>query len=275
MMSPSLLLAFVYVTGLVCLTLALVVMWLRNFAETQQFKRAGITLVLVLFVLDVVALSAVGLETIQKPLWLLALTSGISSVRIYACVAVGGLLALRLKNSYPSGSFAQAPIVREPMYGISAPSKEAIRYAILATAFMVAYSVILFRLSGPTIGEGIPNDGPLSQITPVSILILSSAAISEEIIFRLGIQTWLAYLWRSFRFGSYGSILVTTALWCAGHIGMLDPDWVKLVQIFVFGLTLGYLNRRFGVIPCIVTHVVFNIVMSMLGPSLVGVDGGA
>ena len=268
-MPSTLWFAALYITAFLCLTLTFIIVWLKNFRETRRFMPIGVALLLVVLVMDVAALYLAGTDAIGKPPWLLVLMIAVTSVRIYACAVVGTLLAHRLRVSHLGGANTHGATVRQPSYGVSTPSREALIYAMLATAFMVLYSVVLFRLSGASIAAGIQGEETLPiGISSLGIFLVAAVGLSEEIIFRLGLQTGLAYLWRSSRFGHHWAVLGTTILWCVGHVGALDPGWVKIVQIFVFGLVLGYLNRRFGVVPCIITHVLFNVVMAMLVPTL-------
>ena len=41
--------------------------------------------------------------------------------------------------------------------------------------------------------------------------------------------------------------------------GTLEPDWIKLAQVFPAELALGWLARKHGIEACILAHVVFNI----------------
>ena len=69
-------------------------------------------------------------------------------------------------------------------------------------------------------------------------------------------------------FSEYFAILISTFIWMIAHVGMVEPEWVKMLQIFVIGITLGVMNRRYGIQYCIITHVIFNLVMFPIGQKL-------
>ena len=258
-----------YIIGVLCLTITFIVVWLKNLRETIPFMPVGVVFVLAVLAMDVAAIFTAGIGEIGKPVGILVAMITVTVFRIYACTVVGLLLARRLRVSQPPGTSTLGATLQQTSYGASAVSKETLIYAMLTTVFMVLYSVILFRISGASVAAALQNGDNLPiEISSLSILVVASMGFSEEIIFRLGLQTGLAYLWRSSRFGHHWAILGTTILWCAGHVGTLDPDWVKIVQIFVFGLALGYLYKRFGIFACVIVHVLFNVVMALLAPAL-------
>jgi membrane protease YdiL (CAAX protease family) len=100
-------------------------------------------------------------------------------------------------------------------------------------------------------------------------LALMEFAIAEEIIFRLGIQNGLAKLFRLRGNGYWLAIAVSAALWALAHGNVINPAWVKMVQIFPIGLALGFLFRKYGVEACIVAHGIFNVVMMFWAPLLI------
>ena len=71
----------------------------------------------------------------------------------------------------------------------------------------------------------------------------------------------------------YGvAIVITSAVWSLAHVNTLDPEWVKIAQVFPLGVGLGYLFKRFGVEICILAHGVFNVVMAYLAPLFIEVS---
>lgn len=139
----------------------------------------------------------------------------------------------------------------------------------------VAYSVLLFRLTSPRMSDvlaGMPGYTPerVEALTLAVLVTVVGAAFSQEIIYRLGIQGFLArYL------GGQGSrywlpVVLTSLLWTLQHVGVMEPGWVKMAQIFPIGLLLGWLYRRHGVESCILAHAVFNVALAPLTPFLIG-----
>jgi len=105
-------------------------------------------------------------------------------------------------------------------------------------------------------------DDASEVVTPVGAVLMGLVAVAEELVFRLGIQNLLA-AWCNWCGRKYWlAIVATSALWTLGHVGTLDPDWVKFLQIFPVGVALGWLFRKHGIESCIAVHVLFNVLAS-------------
>lgn len=150
--------------------------------------------------------------------------------------------------------------------------------AILITVFSaVVYSTILFLLTKPRISEFL-KEYSAQQMASLGIgdepslllaIVFIEFAFIEEIVFRLGIQNYIA---RQFKLEgrNYGyAILAAATLWSLAHANILDPEWVKIAQVFPMGIALGFMFRKYGVECCILTHMLFNIVMMFLGSRLI------
>jgi hypothetical protein len=83
-----------------------------------------------------------------------------------------------------------------------------------------------------------------------------SASFSEEIIFRLfGISLVKKYL-RSLIL----AILLTSVLWGMGHtLYAIFPVWFRIIEIGLLGIFYGIVFVRFGIIPLIVAHYLFDV----------------
>jgi len=267
----TLLTAFIFVSANVAIGVAFVVVWLKNFQESKQYLPVAMTIALIVLATDVISLYVVGFDAITMSPTAVVTMEIIVAFRMCVVTMVGLLLAARLNNGYMVTASPGFAGVAKTSYGISWPAREAVFYALLTVAFMVIYSTALFKLSGATINPLIAGDAdPSLDVAPIAIFALASIGFAEEIAFRLGLQNALTYWWRKSRFGHHWAVLCTTSLWSIAHIGVVDPEWAKLAQIFVFGLLLGQMNRRFGVAPCVIAHVLFNIIMAMLTPMIFG-----
>jgi membrane protease YdiL (CAAX protease family) len=126
----------------------------------------------------------------------------------------------------------------------------------------VVYSAVLFLITQPRPGliaqDLMSPDGPI--MTPLTLVILLEFAFVEELIFRLGIQNYLGAKLAKQRYGYAIAVALTAALWSMAHVGSLNPDWVKLAQIFPLGLALGWLYRRQGTESTIMAHALFNFI---------------
>lgn len=161
----------------------------------------------------------------------------------------------------PASSITLEPIVPEPIV----PPTNWRRYGvnILGVGLgAVVYSAVLFLITQPRPGLIVQDlmlaDKPI--MTPLTLVILLEFAFAEELMFRLGIQNYLGAKLINKRYGYALAIALTAGLWSMAHVGSLDPDWVKLAQIFPLGLALGWLYRRQGAESTIMAHALFNFV---------------
>ncbi len=139
--------------------------------------------------------------------------------------------------------------------------------SVIAGAMVL--TIVVFRLFQPHQSELLSRlslGG--SRISFVTAALFATMALGEEIVFRLGLQNYMAYR-HKWTGGKYWyAILFSTVLWSIGHLAILDPPWVKMLQIFPFGLALGWLCGRFGLLSCMVAHAGFNILIMFPSTSL-------
>ncbi len=257
----------VLVVGSVGLLLAFVAVWLTNFSETAQYTRAGLAVAAVVVVLDLLLLGFFGTGALEDSLPKIAILETLVGLRSYVFTVVGLLFAHRLNEHFAELRAAHQQNHPQTAYGMSVPSGIAVGYALLATVLMIAFSSALFVLTHAEIGSAFREDGmQFGEVSAAAVAIVAVAAFGEEITFRLGLQNGLTYLLRATRFAHPIAVVATAAFWSIAHIGALEPGWVKMTQVFVFGLLLGQLNRRFGVVPCIIMHVLFNVVFILMTP---------
>lgn len=155
------------------------------------------------------------------------------------------------------------------------------RFYILSTSLVtigaILYSIVLFTLTKPSPSEYVQNlgfgvnDSQVYEVTFVAIVTVLLFALSEEIVFRLGIQNFLAYQfkWQGEKY--WIAILLTASLWTIGHTATLSPDWVKLAQIFPVGIALGWLYKKNGTESVMIAHALFNVVLVFLAQNLIQV----
>ena len=87
-----------------------------------------------------------------------------------------------------------------------------------------------------------------------------AAAIMEEILFRGLLQTWLVRIFGPGPASVAAAIVLTSLVWAIAHAANATPMLPKLLQVFVLGLLLGALVRRYDVEACIVAHATLNVV---------------
>jgi len=257
-----------------CVFLAFIAFWLRNFRQTARFARFGLTFVLIIMAADLTMVFLVGADSVAKSLASIIFLELLASARIYIYTVAGLLLASRLYEIQPVALPSSHSGDRQTSFSVFVPSKTAFASVALAVAFMLIYSTILFQLSDAKLGPALQGESimDLGGVSALGLLAVATVGFSEEITFRLAIQNGLTYLLRSSRYAHHWAILCSSAFWSIGHIGAVDPDWAKLAQIFVFGLILGQMNRRVGIVPCMVTHALFNVIMATLTFQILG-DG--
>lgn len=173
------------------------------------------------------------------------------------------LVELDTTSAYETGEAEDVPRIVFPAAGML---EMIISACVVALGGMI-FSVLLFWLTEPTVSELI-DDGTGTDIASqtwiaisLTILVALTFAFAEEIIFRLGMQSYFAkhFGWQGEKY--WWAILVTTIIWTIGHVGVLDPNWVKMVQIFPIGLALGWLFKKYGVESTIIAHSLFNLIV--------------
>lgn len=96
-----------------------------------------------------------------------------------------------------------------------------------------------------------------SYIPLLSIFVISlTASLKEEIIFRLfGIS-----LLKKFLKNSILAVVVISFIWGMGHsMYAIFPVWFRVVEITFIGFFYGFIFLRFGIIPLITAHFLFNV----------------
>ena len=296
-------LGLVYVISLFVFLIAVLVYWVRVRRDVRGVTRYGITAGLLWVGLEVLVLvtsrALIPLETVlfADAIGFLRITA-FTIVGIHACRRLGipslPLIGVRpvpvepvaeqqpLSDEEVFQPIGEAPPLSEPptTVEIPAPGSELrvrlgpwLATVLAVAAGAIAYSALLFAVTSPRLseaakvlfGESVPRT---TEISLVAILMVIQYAFAEEIVFRLGIQNLLSRLFRGRVRGTWIAILLTAALWTIGHAGLIEPDWVKLAQIFPIGIALGWMLLRLGAESCIATHVLFNLVMLFLAPTL-------
>ena len=157
------------------------------------------------------------------------------------------------------------------------PWRNYITTVIGVVAGAILFSVILFKLTSPQLSETMKQLsegqgtrlGISSKPTVLTALVLIAFAFGEEILFRLGIQNYLAHQFRLNGNKYWIAVVLTSGLWALAHANILTPEWVKIVQIFPFGIVLGFVFKKYGLESCIFAHGIFNLSMMGIGPYLI------
>ena len=138
------------------------------------------------------------------------------------------------------------------------------------------FSIILFNFTSPRLSEAMREMSDLESAelerrpkpSVKQALVAITFAFSEELVFRLGIQNYLATVFDLTGDRYWNAIVLASAFWSIGHANVIAPEWVKMVQIFPLGIALGFLFRNAGLESCILAHGLFNLSMMFLLPYL-------
>lgn len=200
------------------------------------------------------------------PVWFYLVAAAILVVRA-ATEAVVGLAAAERLGLKP------LPLVRPRTDGERCSAAAVVAAGIACGLALAAWSAVLFLVTapGPAGGGGIaPWQMPEGAALAWFLTALVVTSLGEELTFRLGIQNYFAALFGRGAAGYWAAIVLASALWSLGHIGRVDPEWVKFAQIFPAGLALGWLFRRAGFEACVIAHAVLNLIMPFATPKLLG-----
>jgi membrane protease YdiL (CAAX protease family) len=148
---------------------------------------------------------------------------------------------------------------------------------IIVAIGAVLFSSILFYITSPrasdlvrqAMGLNTANASYFYKPSLFAVVIMLEFALAEEVVFRLGIQNFIAskFSWQGSEY--WNAILLSSFLWTLGHVGVIEPDWVKLLQIFPIGLALGWLSKKYGTESSILAHGLFNVIMLFLAQYLI------
>lgn len=110
-----------------------------------------------------------------------------------------------------------------------------------------------------------PRPGlPFELLVAATGVMILLAPFFEEVVYRGFLQDRLLLAWRRAApgarwFGPVFAIALTSAVWAVGHLGRIEPEWVKWMQILLIGFVLGAARLRLGLEACIVLHLAFNL----------------
>ncbi|MYD96270.1 MAG: CPBP family intramembrane metalloprotease [Gammaproteobacteria bacterium] len=245
--------------------IAMAVSWFGSSADIKDCSRfAGIVVgALVLATLPILVLSG----ALAVVLAAFGLVIGLA--RTFLFTAVGA-------SCCAGAGFAAFPLIKPGLGGLDGhaarvPLGPTLVVALVVAGAWCAYTFVLFSVFTPElsdiaqrlIGEAENLDG--SESAAIAAIGVCVIAFEEELVYRLGIQNLVAryFGWWDRRY--WLAILISATIWTIGHVGTLEPGWVKLAQIFPAGIALGWLARKHGIEACIVAHAVFNIAAYWMG----------
>lgn len=250
----------IYVIAVFGLFVAVGVHWISRRKEIRSSTRFAWAVVGVY----TLAMLAVVVPVATGGSWLLAFMWPVDVLRTFlftavglSCCAAAGVVAFPLLKPDLG---ARQSFVRPSLF---VPAS----FGLLLAGTWSAYSVLLFDLTSPELTDAakrLSGEFGVSDGRAMAMLGVSVVALGEELVFRLGIQNYIARIFGWWDRRYWLAILLSATLWSLGHVGTLEPGWVKLAQVFPAGLALGWLARKHGIEACILAHVVFNIAAFMM-----------
>ncbi len=267
------------------LVMAVCVDALLNRALVKAYVRRGLIFLGAYLLLLSPSLSSSGVAFIEyafqwKYGYWLELLFLISFLRIFVascmgyvyCAMLGApgyrLLAVKLYPIYPF-------INKRFFLEARRPHIETVLVTATAGILFVVYTVLLFKATNPQYSEAIRmiRDAVSPEMEAnfrngiAGYVFVIEAAFVEEIVFRFCLQNYFAVRWRLSGHRYLIAVVITTILWTLAHAGQIEPDWVKFAQIAPIGVALGLLFERYGVVPCILAHGIFNVGVYLLNDS--------
>jgi len=83
-----------------------------------------------------------------------------------------------------------------------------------------------------------------------------TASLSEEVVFRFFAIGWLRKYFKS----TILAIGLSALIWGFGHTQyMVFPIWFRGVEVTILGIFLGFIFIRYGLVPLIVAHYLFDV----------------
>ncbi len=250
----------IYGIAIVGLFIAVGVHWISRRKEIRSCSRFAWVIVGVYSI----AMIAVVAPAVMETSWLLTVMLPVDVLRTFlfaavglACCSAAGVVAFPLLKPALG---APKDFVRPSLF---VPAS----LGLLFAATWSVYSILLFNLADPELtdfAKRLFGELGVSDNMAMAMLGVSVAALGEELVFRLGIQNYTARIFGWWDRRYWLAILLSATLWSLGHVGTLEPGWVKLAQVFPAGLALGWLARKHGIEACILAHVAFNIAAFMM-----------
>lgn len=108
----------------------------------------------------------------------------------------------------------------------------------------------------------------MTQITSTYLPFLSAfilafqASFTEEIVFRIFAINWIRKLTRN----TFGAIVISSIVWGFGHsYYLVFPVWFRGLEVACLGVFLSLVYLKFGIIPVLVGHYVFDVFWGIAG----------
>lgn len=166
-------------------------------------------------------------------------------------------------------TFKEKVALENILNGSAIKSRGFFRASLIGLAFFgidLGYQVS-FYLIGKNFGFwvplGISDTSVLNTFAPVwdGISIGIKAATTEELGFRVFFLIILMRATRSFWLANF----VQAAIWGFAHCTyMIEPPYARGLELTIAGLYFGWVMRRYGLVPVLLSHYAFDAYLSVL-----------
>ena len=105
--------------------------------------------------------------------------------------------------------------------------------------------------------------GPSNLTFANDLLLNLLGAITEEMYARLFLLGLVLYLFKEVKGRWVFAVMISSALWAVFHI-VDGSTWVKALQVFPFGLALGWFVKKHGFEASVFMHIISNVMLITL-----------
>jgi membrane protease YdiL (CAAX protease family) len=135
---------------------------------------------------------------------------------------------------------------------------------IASTATGAALGVVLFAWSDivffvGTVDSDSGYDVPARTWAQAHLFGVLLFPLKEEIVYRLGVQTFLVHRWRDYTYGTMAALVVTAIVFSLAHTGSIEEYGIKMIEIFPISLVLGVVFLRWGLVASLAAHSILNL----------------
>lgn len=196
-----------------------------------------------------------------------------SFIGIYFVKVITGLIFVALSFTLPAfaGESLRSEIFPENKYGsflhyikstfYTRQIAKTIVFGYLVFFIMLGLQAAIFHFGNRYLGvwrEWVTLAQLSSTYFPFAsaFIIASTASFSEELVYRLFGISWLKKCFKK----TILAVLFTSLIWGLGHTAYaIFPVWFRGIEITILGLLFGFIFVKYGLIPLLVAHYLFDV----------------
>jgi membrane protease YdiL (CAAX protease family) len=196
-----------------------------------------------------------------------------SFIGIYFVKVITGLIFLAISFTLPAfaGESLHSEVFPKNQHGsllhyikstfFSRTTAKSIVFGYLLFLIMLGLQAVIFSLGQKYLGvwrEWLSLAQLSSSYFPFlsAFIIASTASFSEELVYRLFGISWFKKYFRN----TILAVLFTSLIWGLGHAAYaIFPVWFRAIEITIVGLLFGFIFIKYGLIPLLVAHYLFDV----------------